>query len=239
VSNASRLVESLAPTGALRASINLGNPVLAQGTPTSPTGVTVDISRELGSRLEVPVELVCFDAARQSFDAMAAGSADICFLAIEPEREATVAFTAPYVVIEGVFAVRVGSTIAAISDVDREGTRIRVNRGSAYDLFLSRTLRQATVVRADEGDDHVDDGAVDVVAGIRQPMTAFVAGNTGFRLLEGRFMEIRQALGTSIDRDPTAVQFLRSFIEELKESGFIADALRRAGQSDAAVAPPA
>ncbi|HST19133.1 MAG TPA: transporter substrate-binding domain-containing protein [Gaiellaceae bacterium] len=233
------LVESLAPSGALRASINLGNPVLAQGTPAAPTGVTVEIARELGSRLEVPVELVCFDAARKSLEAMTTGEADVCFLAIEPEREAIVAFTAPYVVIEGVFAVRVGSTIAASSDVDREGTQVGVKRGAAYDLFLSRTLRRATLVRTDDTVDALPDPSVEVLAGIRQPMTAFVAGNPGFRLLEARFMEIRQALGTSIDRDPAAVQFLRSFIEELKETGFIADALRRAGQTDAEVAPPA
>lgn len=103
------VVEDLAPAGALRASINLGNPVLAQGTPAEPRGVTVDIAREIGRRLGVPVELLCFDAARTSFEAMASGAADICFLAVEPAREAEVAFTAPYVVIEGVYAVPVGS----------------------------------------------------------------------------------------------------------------------------------
>ena len=106
------VAEDLAPTGALRATINLGNPVLAQGTPSAPTGVTVAIARELGSRLGLPVELICFDAARKSFEAMTAGRADICFLAIERAREAEVAFTAPYVVIEGVFAVPEGSPIA-------------------------------------------------------------------------------------------------------------------------------
>jgi polar amino acid transport system substrate-binding protein len=234
-----RLVENLAPSGTLRASINLGNPVLAQGTPDAPTGVTVEIARELGARLGVPVELLCFDAARKSFEAMSEGAADICFLAIEPEREATVAFTAPYVVIEGVFAVRVGSSIATISDVDRDGAQVAVKRGSAYDLYLSRTLRHATVVRANENVDALRDPSVDVIAGIRQPTAAFVAANAEFRLLDGRFMEIRQALGTSIDRAPTAIEFLRAFIEELKETGFIGDALRRAGQTDAAVAPPA
>src|SRR4051812_46347448 len=99
------LAEDLAPTGALRASINLGNPVLAQGTPSQPTGVSVDVARELGSRLGLPVELVCFEAARESFAAMRSGHADVCFLAVEPAREAEVAFTAPYVVIEGVFVV--------------------------------------------------------------------------------------------------------------------------------------
>ena len=227
------------PTGALRAAINLGNPVLAQGTASAPAGVTVDIARALATRLGVPVELVCFDAARESFEALSQRSVDICFLAIEPEREATVAFTAPYVVIEGVYAVRADSEIATAADVDRDGVRVGVKRGSAYDLFLSRTLRHATVVRADETADLSRDDAVDVVAGIRQPMTRLVADDPGFRLLGGRFMEIRQALGTTRERAPATISFLHDFVEELKENGFIDDALRRANQLDVAVAPAA
>jgi polar amino acid transport system substrate-binding protein len=233
------IAEDLAPTGSLRAAINLGNPVLAQGTPTAPTGVTVDIARELGSRLGLPVELVCFDAARKSFEAMAAGRADICFLAIEPAREAEVAFTAPYVVIEGVFVVPRDSVISTRAEVDREGVRIGVNEGSAYDLFLSRTLQHARTVPVEDDVDVFGDLGLEVVAGIRQPMTEFVRSNPEFRLIEGRFMEIRQALGTTRTRGPETVQFLRSFIEELKASGFVADALRRANQPDATVAPPA
>jgi polar amino acid transport system substrate-binding protein len=232
------IAKDLAPTGTLRASINLGNPVLAQGTPATPTGVTVDITRELGSRLGVPVELVCFDAARKSFEAMSAGRADICFLAIEPAREAEVAFTAPYVVIEGVFAVPRDSVITTTADVDREGVRIGVNKGSAYDLFLSRTLQHASVVRGDEGVDVFRDLGLEVVAGIRQPMAEFVNSHPGFRLIEGRFMEIQQAMGTTRTRGPETVRFLRAFIEELKASGFVAEALRRANQPDATVAPP-
>ena len=227
----------LTPTGTLRASINLGNPVLAQGTPATPAGVTVDIARELGSRAGVPVELVCFDAARQSFEAMTAGRADICFLAIEPARETEVAFTGPYVVIEGVFAVRRDSAITTTADVDREPVRIGVKRGSAYDLFLSRTLLRASVVRADEGIEVLADQGLEVVAGIRQPMTKFVSSHPGFRLIEGRFMEIRQALGTTRTRSPQTIQFLRDFVEELKASGFVADSLRRTGQPDATVPP--
>ena len=113
----SAIIEDLAPTGTLRASINLGNPVLAQGTPAAPTGVTVDMARELGARLGVPVELLCFDAARKSFEAMTTGQADVCFLAVEPARAAEVAFTAPYVVIEGVFVVPQDSPITKTSDV--------------------------------------------------------------------------------------------------------------------------
>jgi polar amino acid transport system substrate-binding protein len=232
------IAEDLAPTGTLRAAINLGNPVLAQGTPTAPTGVTVDIARELGSRLGLPVELVCFDAARKSFEAMAAGRGDICFLAIEPAREEEVAFTAPYVVIEGVFVVPRDSSISTRAEVDREGVRIGVNEGSAYDLFLSRTLQHARTVPVEEGADVFRDLGLDVAAGIKQPMTEFVRSHPEFRLIEGRFMEIQQALGTTRTRGPETVQFLRAFIEELKAGGFVADALRRANQPDATVAPP-
>jgi polar amino acid transport system substrate-binding protein len=234
----SAIIEDLAPTGTLRASINLGNPVLAQGTPAAPTGVTVDMARELGARLGVPVELLCFDAARKSFEAMTTGQADVCFLAVEPARAAEVAFTAPYVVIEGVFVVPQDSPITKTADVDREGVRIGVNGGSAYDLFLSRTLQHARVVRGDDGVDLFRAEGLEVAAGIRLPMTEFVNKHQGFRLIEGPFMEIQQAMGTTRTRTPDTVEFLRAFVEELKASGFVADALRRANRADATVAAP-
>jgi polar amino acid transport system substrate-binding protein len=232
------IAADLAPTGALRASINLGNPVLAQGTPDAPGGVTVDLARQIGERLGVPVEFLCFDAARKSYEAMAAGRADICFLAVEPAREAEVAFTSPYVVIEGVFAVPEDSDITGVAGVDRPGVRIGVKRGSAYDLFLTRTVRHATVVRGDEGVDVFRAEGLEVAAGIRQPMTAFVAAHPGFRLIPERFMEIRQAVGTTRTRRPETVEFLTNLVEELKASGFVAEALRRSNQPDATVAPP-
>ena len=234
-----RVSSDLAPGGVLRAAINLGNPVLAQGTAAAPAGVTVDIARELGTRLAVPVRLVCFDAARESFEAMAKGDADICFLAIDPARAAEVAFTAPYVVIEGVFVVPADSGITALADVDREQVRIGVKKGSAYDLFLSRTLRRASVVRGEDGVGVFRRQGLEAGAGIRQSVSDFVARNQGFRLIDERFMQIRQALGTTRTRDPRTIEFLAAAIEQLKASGFIADALRRSGQDPALVAPPA
>ncbi|WP_405071233.1 transporter substrate-binding domain-containing protein [Kribbella sp. NBC_01510] len=231
--------EDLAPTGVLRASINLGNPVLAQGTPEEPAGVTVDIARELARRLEVPVELVCFDAARKSFEAMTTGQADICFLAIDPARAGEVAFTAPYVVIEGVFAVPADSPLTTVDEVDSPGVRIGVKQGSAYDLYLTRTLQQATVVRGDEGVDIFRAEGLEATAGIRQPIARFVAENPDVRLIDERFMEIRQAVGTTKTRSPETVAYLHGVVEELKANGFVADALVRSGQADASVAPPA
>jgi polar amino acid transport system substrate-binding protein len=233
------IVRDLAPTGVLRASINLGNPVLAQGTPQEPSGVTVDLAREVGDRLGVPVELVCFDAARRSFEALTSGEADLGFLAVEPAREAEVAFTAPYVVIEGVYAVPRDSPVRQVGDVDRPGVRVGVKRGSAYDLFLTRTLEHAEVVRGEEGVEVFRDVRLEVAAGIRQPLTAYVADHPDLRLVEQRFMQIRQGVGTSRDRSPETLAFLRDLVEELKASGFVAGSLARSGQGDAQVAPPA
>lgn len=232
------ITDDLAPTGTLRASINLGNPVLAQGTAEAPRGVTVDIARELGGRLGLPVELVCFDAARDSFEAMAGGRADICFLAVDPARAETVAFTAPYAVIEGVFAVPADSPLTTATDVDRPGVRVGVKEGSAYDLFLTRTLVHAEVVRGSEGTTVFAEQELEVAAGIRQPVADFVTARPGTRLLEPRFMEIAQAVGTTRCRSDRTVGFLRAFVEDLKADGFIAAALERSGRRDARVAPP-
>lgn len=222
------IAEDLAPTGTLRATINLGNPVLAQGTPDAPSGVTVDLARELAARLGVGVELVCFDAARKSFAAMAEGRADVCFLAIDPAREGWLVFTAPYVVIEGVYAAPDASPVVTAADVDRAGVRVGVKEGSAYDLFLSRELKHASVVRGEDGTTVFAEQGLEVAAGIRQPLTAYAAEH-GLRLVEPAFMQIRQAMGTTKDRRPETVAYLRAFVEEQKASGFVAEALARQG----------
>lgn len=232
------VAKDLAPSGTLRASINLGNPVLAQGTPEAPTGVTVDIAREVAKRLGVQLELVCFDAARKSFEAMTNGTADLGFLANEPARAAEIAFTAPYVLIEGVFAVRQDSDLHTPADVDTEGVRVGVNKGSAYDLFLTRTLQHATLVRSDDGVHTFATEGLEAAAGIRQPLTTFVEANQGVRLIDEPFMQIQQAVGTTKDKSQATQQFLKDLVEELKANGFIADALRRANQA-ATVAPAA
>ena len=232
------IVADLAPSGVLRAALNLNNPVLVQGTPAAPSGVTVDIGREIAARLGVPVEFRCFPGARDSFTATAAGQADICFLAVEPARAAQLAFTAPYVLIEGVYAVPDESPLTTPGEVDRPGVRIGVKEGSAYDLFLTRTLRDATVVRGDEGTTVFLAQRLEAAAGVREPMTEFVAAYPGCRLIEDRFMEIPQAVGTPKTKRAESIRFLHELVEELKSAGFVADALRRSGQA-APVAPPA
>jgi polar amino acid transport system substrate-binding protein len=235
---AAGIVTDLAPAGTLRVALNLGNPVLVQGTTAAPSGVTVDIANEIAARLGVPAEFRCFGAARGSFEATVAGQADICFLAIEPARAAEIAFTAPYVLIEGVYAVPNESPLTTVADVDSPGVRIGVKHGSAYDLFLTRTLRHAAVVRGSEGTEAFITGNLEAAAGVREPMTEFVATHPACRLIEGRFMEIPQAVGMVKIKQADTIRFLHDLVEELKATGFVAEALRRSGQT-APVAPVA
>lgn len=237
------VLKDLAPTGKLRAAINLGNTVLAQKDSATGElrGITVDLARELGKHLGVPVELVPFDAAGKVFEALKAGAWDVAFLAIEPVRAAEIAFTAPYVIIEGAYAVPVASPIKAVADVDRDGLRIAVGKGSAYDLFLTRTLKHAKLVRSDTSAAApalMLAGQAEVVAGVKQPLVEFVKKTPGTRMIDGRFMAIEQAMGTPKGRDAGA-RYLRPFVEEMKASGFVAKALERSNQPDAAVAPAA
>ena len=231
------VMKDLAPTGKLRASINLGNIVLAQGTPDAPGGVTPELARELAKRLGVPCELKCFDAAGKAFEALKGGQVDLVFLAIEPVRAAEIEFTAPYVIIEGVYAVPRDSKLNAPADVDRPGTRIGVNVNSAYDLFLTRSLKHATLMRSEDGAADFLNNRYEAAGGVKQALQKFIAQHPEVRLIEQRFMEIRQAMGTAKGRTAGAA-YLRAFIEEMKQSGFVADALKRSGQGEATVAPP-
>ena len=226
------VLRDLAPTGTLRASINLGNIVLAQGTPDAPKGVTADLSHALAKRLGVPVAFSCFDAAGKSFEAMKAGKVDIVFLAIEPVRAAEVEFTAPYVIIEGMYVVPKNSPIKSGADVDRPGIKVAVNKASAYDLFLTRSLKAAELVRGEDGSALFLAQKLDVLGGVKQMQEKFVAQHPEMHLIGPRFMEIRQAMGTGKGK-PAGSAYLRSFVEEMKESGFVADALKRSGQGDA------
>jgi polar amino acid transport system substrate-binding protein len=234
--NNTQAVKELAPTGKLRVGINFGNMVLAQGTAASPRGITPDLARELGKRLGAPVEFIAFDAAGKTFEAMKAGTLDIIFLAIEPVRAAEIEFTAPYVLIEGVYLVPKDSPLKAVADVDREGVRIGVNKDSAYDLFLTRTLKHAKILRAESGVDLFVKNKLEAAAGVKQPLAVYAKTNPNVRVMDGRFMEIRQAMGSPKGRIAGA-RYLRAFVEEMKASGFVADALKRSNQPDAAVAP--
>ncbi|MCK0117675.1 transporter substrate-binding domain-containing protein [Isoptericola sp. S6320L] len=233
------IVAALAPEGALRAVVNLGNPVLAQGAPDEPRGVTVDLARELADRLGVPASFECVDAARLSFAAVTEGRADVGFLAVEPARAAEVAFTEPYALIEGVFAVPQASSVQVADDVDATGVRVGVKEGSAYDLYLTRTLTRAEVVRGDEGTAVFEAEGLEVAAGIRQPVERWVAQRSGLRVVEPCFTEIRQAVATGRDRSPEAVAWLRDAVVALRDGGFVAAALARSGQEATVPGTPA
>ena len=218
-------VRELAPTGRLRAAINLGNPVLAQQDPGTgePRGASVELARELGRRLGLGIELVTFDSAGKAFAALRSGTCDVGFLAIDPARAADLAFTASYLVIEGTYLVRSTSPLRSVEDFDREGVRIAAVKGAAYDLHLSRTLRHATLVHAPTSLAALElflRDALDAAAGVRQPLEAFAAGNPGLRVLEGSFMAIGQAMATPRDREAGA-GFLDTFVAEVRASGFV------------------
>ncbi|MFT3956044.1 MAG: ABC transporter substrate-binding protein [Piscinibacter sp.] len=243
MSDLAAVLQDLAPTGRVRAAINFGNPVLAHPDKANgePTGVSVDLAREIAARLGVGIELVTFDAAGKVTAAVKTGVWDIAFLAIDPARAVDITFTAPYVVIEGSYIVREDSPLRFIDDFDRADIRIAVGRGAAYDLFLSRALKQAKLVRADTSAGAVDlfvDSGLDAAAGVRQPLLAYAEQTPGFRVIPGRFTVIEQAVCAPRGRE-AGVVWLRSFVEEMKACGFVAAALERHQQRDAAVAPPA
>jgi len=239
----SDLIKAFAPTGVLRASINLGNPILANRDPVSgdPVGISIDLARAFGSNLGVPVELVVFDAAGKSVEAVTADRADIGFFAIDPVRGAEIAFTAPYVLIEGSYLVREQSSLTSNDEVDRPGVRVTVGKGSAYDLFLTRELKQAQIVRAPTSPTVVETFLtqdLEVAAGVKQQLQADQAKHHGLRLLPGRFMVIQQAMGTPKRRGEAAGAALRAFVEDMKSTGFVADAILRHRVEGASVASP-
>jgi len=231
-----------APTGKLRAAINHGNPVLAARDASTGElrGVTVDLSRELGRRLGLAVELLPFDAAGKVSAAARAGVWDVAFLAIDPERAQDIDYTAPYVALEGTYLVPAGSKLRSVEEADQTGVRIAVNPKSAYDLFLSRTLKRAEIVRAvttAESLELLAAGKVETVAGVRTALVAASRSLPGSHVMKGRFMTIPQAAGLPKGR-PRAARFLREFIDAVRESGFVAAALKRHGlTADDAIVP--
>lgn len=235
------IVAQLAPTGTLRAAINFGNPVLATKDPATgdPRGVSVDLARELAKRLGVPLALVTYTAAGKVVADVRANVWDIAFVAIDPVRAVDMDYSAPYVLIEGAYAVPRGSPIQGNADVDRAGNRVVVAAGSAYDLYLSRELKHAQIVRTATSQAPVSTMMAEhyeVAAGVKQQLESDAKRIPDVRLLDGRFMVIRQAMATPTGR-PEGARFLAEFVEEMKASGFVAEGLRRRGVEGATVAP--
>jgi polar amino acid transport system substrate-binding protein len=237
-------ITALAPSGTLRASINTGNPILARvgDTPEAPKGVSVDLAHRLAEQLGLPLALVVFDSAGKSVEAVSREDADFGFFAVDPVRGEQVAFTSPYVLIEGSYLVLDESPLKNNAEVDKPGTRVAVGKGSAYDLYLTRELKAATIVRAPTSPTVLDtfiDEKLEVAAGVKQQLEAFTRSRAGMRLLPGRFMVIGQAMGCQRSRGTAAAALLSAFVEEAKESGFVAEALQRHRIEGASVAPAA
>ncbi len=233
----------LAPTGKLRVGINYGNPVLATRDPTNGDlrGVSVDLTRELGRRVGVPVELVGYESAGKMIEGRRVDAWDVAFLAVDPGRVGEFDFTAPYIEIEGTYVVPAGSPLRNLSDVDREDVRIGASANSAYDLFLRRSLKHARLMYGPSPDAAFQllvEGKVDVVAGVRQHLIANADRLPGSRLLDGRFMAIQQALCIPKGHG-AAAKYLREFIEDVKASGLVAQAIEKAGIRGVSVAPKA
>ena len=239
----SSTLSSFAPTATLRVGINLGNPILANEEPNSRRlyGVTIVIAYEIAKRISLPVQLTPFKTAGATVDAVKTGEIDLVFVAIDPVRGADISYTPAYIQIEGAYMVKADSTINNNEEVDAAGNEIVVGKGSAYDLYLSREIKNAALLRAASSQAVVDDfmsGQGNVAAGVKQQLESDAKRYEGLRMLPGRFMVINQAIGIPKARthyeDTTA--YLSNVINELKQSGFIADAMKRHNIQGAKVA---
>jgi polar amino acid transport system substrate-binding protein len=216
----------LAPSGTLRVAINLGNPVLASKDPVTGrlVGVSVDLAALLASRLGTRLELLPYPSAGAVTDDAQRERWDVAFLARDPKRAETLYQTAAYLAIEGVYLVRADSPMIAAAAVDVPGIRVAVGAGSAYDLYLSRTLQHARVVRAATSTEVTDlfmAEHLDVAAGVREQLEADARRLGGLRLLPGHFMQIEQALALPRTQAEGA-QALEAFVADVKHSGLIA-----------------
>ncbi|WP_223527908.1 ABC transporter substrate-binding protein [Pseudomonas sp. GL-R-19] len=234
------LAAVIAPTGKLRASINVGNPILARlDDKGNAVGVSVDLATAFAKETGLPLELCVFKSAGESVAAVSAGKADFGFFAIDPVRAEQLAFTEPYVLIEGCYLVRIDSPLTDNSQVDRVHTQVVVGKGSAYDLHLTRELKAATIVRSPTSPNVVDvflAENADVAAGVKQQLEFDAERFSGLRLLRGRFMEIRQAMGIPHIYGEEAANLFRQFVERAKASGFVGEALEHHGIVGATVA---
>lgn len=237
------MLASFAPTGSIRVGINLGNPVLASLNISTQQvkGVTVDIANEIGKRLNLPVTLIPFQSAGATVEAIKSGDIDMVFVAIDPVRGADISYTPAYIQIEGAYMVKTNSPLSTNAQVDVAGNAIVVGKGSAYDLYLTREIKNATILRAANSQSVVDDfvnGSGTVAAGVKQQLESDAPRYGNLRMLPGRFMVINQAIGIPKARSQTKIttDYLSAVITELKQSGFIAQAMQRHGIEGAKVA---
>jgi len=218
-------LRELAPDGVIRAGINFGNPSLARGPADNPSGISIELSRELARRAGVPVRFIACMGAKEVFDGIRTGAWDIAFMAIEQARMNEAAFTAPYMSIEGVYLVAEDSPLRSPADVDRAGIRVGTTKGTAYALFLERNLKAAELIATDNGIEAFCRQKLDAAAGIRQQIAEYAKGRTDARIIDEPFMEIPQAMAVPVKKSAAAA-YLRGFVEDVKASGFVAGKLR-------------
>jgi polar amino acid transport system substrate-binding protein len=230
-----QVLADLAPEGVLHAAINFGNPVLAQPGPDgTPLGVSVALAKALAEELGVALQMTTFDAAGKVFAALESGVWNVAFLAIEPVRAAQIAFSEPYVIIEGTYLVKADSPYRKVEELDRAGVRIAVGQGAAYDLYLSRTLEQAHLERAATSAGAVElfvERDLDAAAGVRQPLEQAATADPRYRVLDGAFTAIRQAMAVPRGREAGA-DYVAGFVERRLAEGFVRGALLASGQTD-------
>jgi polar amino acid transport system substrate-binding protein len=233
----------IAPSGKLRVGLNHGNFLLVTpgSSATDPRGVASDVARELGRRVGVPVEFIKFETAGKLGDGVKTGAWDVAFLGAEPQRAAEIAFTAAYLEIPSTYLVPAGSPIRSVAEVDREGVRIAVADQSAYGLYLARTIKHAKLVMTKGLDSSFEvfvSQKLEALAGLKPRLLTDVQKLPGARILDGQFTAVQQAIGTAKNREASA-RFLRAFVEEVKASGLVAEAISRNGAQGVSVAPPA
>jgi polar amino acid transport system substrate-binding protein len=227
-------LKSFAPNGTLRVGINLGNPVLASEDAATKklSGVSIDIATEIGKRINLPVKLIPFKSASATVDGIKNGDLDLVFVAIDPVRGVDVSYTPAYIQIEGAYMVKASSALKSNEEVDVAGNEIVVGKGSAYDLYLTREIKSAALLRAANSQAVIDDfmlGKGNVAAGVKQQLESDAKRYEGLRMLPGRFMVINQAIGVAKARPDfeKTTTYLSEVITQLKQSGFIANSLQR------------
>ncbi|MFN0315697.1 MAG: transporter substrate-binding domain-containing protein [Burkholderiales bacterium] len=231
----------LAPSAKLRVGINYGNFLLVTNyvLGTEPRGVAPDLGRELAKRLGVPIEFVVFDSAGKLADAGKTGAWDVAFLGNEPQRAHEIAFTAAYLEIPVTFLVPAGSPIRSIADVDREGVRVAVAQQSAYDLYLTRNLKYAQLVRTEGIDGSYDlfiKEKLEALAGLKPRLVTDAEKLPGSRVLEGQTTSVKQSIGTLRGREAGS-KYLREFVEDVKASGLVARLIAQYAVRGVSVAP--
>ncbi len=237
-----KIIDELAPTGVLRAAINLGNFLLVTGKSANgdPQGVSPDMAKEVADRIGVAVTYVPYDMPGPLGDDAEADKWDIGNIGAEPQRAEKIAFTAAYCEIEATYMVPAGSSIQSIADVDKPGVRISVTERAAYGLWLQNNIKQAQLVPTsslDEAFEVFERDKLEALAGLRPRLIKDVERLPGARILDGQFSAVQQAIGTP-KKNTAAAEWLARFVEDAKASGLVAELIEKHNVKGLSVAPP-